>query len=91
VREHGLTIVAGGDPEPETPTTPGTVSVDYEVSRQGSRGAWVKMLQEALGVDADGIFGAGTDAALKAYQKQEGLTADGVAGRSTYKALGLIS
>lgn len=32
----------------------------------------------------DGVFGAGTEKALKAYQKANGLVADGVAGKNTY-------
>lgn len=47
------------------------------------RGQLVKQLQEALGVDADGVFGAGTEAALKAFQEQNGVEADGIAGPNT--------
>lgn len=68
-----------------------TPSVDYEVVRLGSRGAWVEKLQEALEVTVDGIFGPDTEAALKSYQREAGLTDDGVAGRKTYQALGLIA
>ena len=65
-------------------------SVDFETTRNGSSGEWVKKLQEALKVEVDGVFGDGTEAALKAWQTGEGLVADGIAGRNTYKALGLI-
>ena len=54
------------------------------------RGPWVEKLQDALEIEADGTFGAGTERALKAYQEARGLTADGVAGRNTYRALGLL-
>ena len=37
----------------------------------------------------DGVFGAGTRAAVIAFQKKNGLTADGVVGKATYKALGM--
>ena len=40
-------------------------------------------MQEALGLDADGIFGAGTERALKAWQHENDLTADGIAGPAT--------
>ena len=48
-------------------------------------------LQEALDITADGVFGAGTEAALKAFQEEAGLIADGIAGRNTYQALGLVA
>ena len=51
--------------------------------RVGSRGQAVKALQQDLGVDADGIFGEGTKAALMAYQTAQGLAADGMAGPTT--------
>jgi peptidoglycan hydrolase-like protein with peptidoglycan-binding domain len=51
----------------------------------------VKKLQEALNIDADGIFGGGTEAALKDWQRSQGLNPDGIAGKNTYKKLGLIS
>jgi peptidoglycan hydrolase-like protein with peptidoglycan-binding domain len=43
----------------------------------------VKKLQKALGVKADGDFGAGTEAALKAWQRENNCVADGVAGPQT--------
>ena len=50
----------------------------------------VELLQIMLGcLDADGIFGKDTKAALVAAQKRLGLTADGIAGPITLKALGL--
>ena len=40
-------------------------------------------MQEALGITADGIFGAGTEASLKEWQRENQLVADGVAGPKT--------
>ena len=95
VRAQGLSLATGTDTSAEPPPDPedqGIMpSVDYEIVRRGSRGDWVAKLQEALGIEADGIFGPGTEAALQAYQQEEGLTADGVAGRNTYQSLGLIA
>ena len=56
---------------------------DIGILRKGARGDGVKMMQEALGVGADGIFGAGTEAKLKEWQTENGLDADGVAGPAT--------
>lgn len=51
--------------------------------RRGSRGEMVKKLQEALGVDADGVFGAGAAEAVRKFQVEHGLEADGMAGPIT--------
>jgi putative chitinase len=60
---------------------------DIGTLRKGSRGDGVKMMQEALGVGADGAFGPGTERALKAWQAANGLTADGIAGPRTLEKL----
>ena len=44
----------------------------------GSRGEDVKKLQAKLGATADGSFGPGTEAKVKAWQSANGLVADGV-------------
>jgi hypothetical protein len=56
--------------------------------RIGSRGEDVMVLQDKLGVGADGIFGPATHAAVVAFQKSAGLAADGIVGRMTWSALG---
>lgn len=64
-----------------------------ETLRKGSKGTQVKVLQFMLYVNgfecgnADGIFGAKTLAAVKAYQKAHGLTTDGIVGRNTWKSI----
>ena len=60
---------------------------DIGVLRKGSRGEGVKMMQEALGIGADGAFGPGTERALKEWQAANGLTADGIAGPATFAKL----
>ena len=57
--------------------------------KKGSRGPDVKDLQEALGLAADGIFGSGTEAAVKKFQKENDLAVDGLVGRGTWEMLGL--
>jgi peptidoglycan hydrolase-like protein with peptidoglycan-binding domain len=59
------------------------------ILKRGLSGEPVKVLQAKLGVTADGIFGPGTETALKAYQKQHGLTVDGIAGPDTFAQMGL--
>lgn len=56
---------------------------------RGLRGEPVKRLQAKLGVEADGIFGGGTEKALKDYQKDNGLQVDGIAGPDTFSQMGL--
>lgn len=63
--------------------------------RRGSRGTLVTQLQTKLkrwgyytGA-IDGVFGTGTEKAVKAFQKKVGLTADGIVGPKTAAALGM--
>lgn len=58
--------------------------------RTGSRGDAVKKLQGALGVTADGVFGAGTEKAVRGFQEKNGLDADGMAGPATLAKTGLF-
>ena len=55
----------------------------------GSRGEDVKAIQQFLGLGADGIFGKGTEQAVKDFQSLNGLTADGLVGKGTWAAMGL--
>ena len=61
--------------------------------RRGSSGSAVKTLQarlQTLGFDPgpiDGIFGSGTDSAVRAFQRARGLDADGIVGPQTWAAL----
>ena len=56
---------------------------DIGVLRKGCKGEGVKLMQEALGIGADGIFGPGTERALKEWQSSKGLVVDGIAGPAT--------
>ena len=53
----------------------------------GSKGEDVKKLQSKLGLGADGIFGAGTAAAVKKWQSENGLVADGIVGDGTWSKM----
>jgi N-acetylmuramoyl-L-alanine amidase len=54
------------------------------------RGPEVSLLQEALGIEADGIYGPATRAAVLDFQRQLGLVVDGEAGPQTFMALGIL-
>jgi len=101
-RRHGL--VADGIVGPQTRSAIGLGSGPVlKRKRSGSRGrrgsagrshrshggGGVRSLQRRIGVPADGIFGPGTEAALKRWQAAHGLVPDGVAGPRTRAKLGL--
>lgn len=73
---------------------PGVVAA---LSSYGSRGDEVRQIQKklkSLGLysgSVDGIYGKGTQSAVKAFQKQTGLTVDGIAGKKTLLYLGITS
>src|ERR687894_293782 len=53
----------------------------------GSQGELVAHVQKALGVSADGVFGAETDTAVRQYQARNGLEVDGIVGPVTWSSL----
>ena len=55
--------------------------------RVGARGNITKLMQQKIGVAADGIFGNGTKQAIINYQRSKGLVADGIVGRNTWRKL----
>ena len=57
----------------------------------GSLGKDVKELQEFLNINADGIFGVGTKAAVQKWQANNTLVADGIVGPATWDAMGLAT
>ena len=79
-------FIPGSQPAPET---------KHKTVKKGSTGADVMELQQdlmQLGYDigrtgADGIFGAKTEEAVRAFQKAAGLTADGICGKNTWAAI----
>ena len=89
--EHALAVLTGKEVHQATPSTvsavPTASGAVSRVLKVGSRGAQVKKLQEALSLEADGVFGNGTESALKTWQSANGLDADGVAGPSTLAKL----
>ncbi len=53
----------------------------------GSRGEDVKKLQQKLGLSADGVFGPGTEKAVKKWQIDNDLGADGIVGEGTWNKM----
>jgi len=60
---------------------------DIGIIKRGCRGEGVEILQNELGLVADGVFGPGTERALKKWQAANGLTPDGIAGPATFEML----
>ena len=72
-------------------TTAATIS-PWPLVRQGDQDHPVKTLQYLLrarghNLAVDGIFGPGTDAAVRSFQQQKGLAVDGVVDPVTWSAL----
>lgn len=86
-------------PEPNPtpiPTPTPEVGTTRRTLRRGDRGPEVEELQRLLTrcgfpATADGIFGPGTEQAVKSFQSSRGLTVDGIVGQQTWNALGARS
>ena len=70
----------------------GTTETALPVLRNGSSGSAVRTLQYMLRasgrtVTADGVFGSGTESAVRSYQSAHGLTVDGVVGNNTWYSI----
>jgi len=58
---------------------------------RGSHGSTIAAVQHALGITADGVYGAATRRAVMEFQREHGLIVDGIVGPQTLGALGLSS
>ena len=58
---------------------------------RGCTGENVRVIQETLGIDVDGIFGPITEHFVKEYQKNKGLWPDGIVGPKTWVMLQLAT
>lgn len=69
------------------------VASGYPIVRQGSRGVYVCILQDALttlGYDTgglDGVFGVRSNSSVISFQNKNGLKADGIVGNLTWNSL----
>jgi peptidoglycan hydrolase-like protein with peptidoglycan-binding domain len=75
----GQAIAASGGP---ATTTEHTISISSE-----SQGRQVELVQRALGVAVDGIYGPETEAAVRSFQSAHGLAVDGIVGPETSAAM----
>jgi peptidoglycan hydrolase-like protein with peptidoglycan-binding domain len=68
-------------PEPTT-TTEHSITISSE-----SQGRQVELVQQALGIAVDGIYGPETEQAVRNFQVAHGLAVDGIVGSETSAAL----
>jgi peptidoglycan hydrolase-like protein with peptidoglycan-binding domain len=80
---NGVAQSSAGPPAPEPPTT----TEHHVLLENGSEGRQVRLLQEKLGIVADGVFGPETEAAVRSFQAAHGLEVDGIVGPRTSAAL----
>ena len=95
---YSLTSGSAATPAPtqapvSTPTkAPSASGSTYQKLQRGDKNSQVADMQRALTklgypLSADGNFGSGTYAAVRAFQKQYGLKVDGIAGNQTLQLL----
>ena len=59
--------------------------------RRGMTGEHTKEIQRKVGVEPDGNFGPGTEAAVRTFQRNHGLVPDGIVGPKTWVELDKIA
>lgn len=85
--EYEAADTAASKPTVKVPEEP-----KHTTLRRGARGYEVKELQELLAKDGstleiDGIFGPGTQSAVRSFQRRHGLEVDGIVGPKTWAEL----
>lgn len=75
-------------PQPIPAVEPG--GLQRPTLRRGQHSDFVRSIQVRLQIEADGIFGSMTEAAVRAFQRTQGLVDDGIVGPKTWAALGVL-
>lgn len=83
-RARVAAIMGGTAPAPVS--IPASDSKNRPTLRRGARGDLVKEIQAKVGVAADGVFGSGTEAAVREFQRNHGMVPDGIVGPKTWAA-----
>ncbi len=66
------------------PVVPAADAAGRPTLRRGARGEAVKIVQLAVGANADGVFGPSTEAAVRAFQREHQLVPDGIVGPKSW-------
>lgn len=69
----------------------GTNNSSWQTLKKGSKGEFVKMIQEFLGLAVDGSYGTQTQTKVMEWQAQNGLKADGIFGSQSAMEAGLAN
>jgi peptidoglycan hydrolase-like protein with peptidoglycan-binding domain len=84
----GLADANGRGPAPGAQASePSTTASHHLILQNGSEGRQVRLLQQALGVVVDGMFGPETEAAVRSFQAARDQAVDGIVGPQTSAAL----
>lgn len=86
---NGSSTSTPSRPRPKPPVTSSTAKVKHTLYPGSPYRSEVKLVQQKLGLTADGLYGPGTTSAVQRFQRSKGLSADGIAGADTLRAMNL--
>jgi peptidoglycan hydrolase-like protein with peptidoglycan-binding domain len=84
-------ILAGSAPAPVLIPAAERTAQGRPTLRRGSAGPFVQQVQLKLKMDADGLFGAATEAAIRNFQRGKQAVPDGIVGPKTWQLLDTIT
>lgn len=82
-----LSRVGGRTPDKVSSARPSNSPSFPGLLKVGSKGSAVRLVQQKVGVPADGDFGPHTEQAVKAYQKSRKIGVDGMVGAQTWSRM----
>jgi len=83
---QAVTVFLGSD-APAPKLVPAVDDLQRRTLHRGMDGADVRTLQTKLGLEADGLFGSNTEAAVREFQRNHQLVPDGIVGPKSWAAL----